>query len=65
MRITDMVPSKLLWNSAISTKGPHFAGAGIKNMYLETLLDWYEYMKMLSPFSHRTSLSIMDSLARG
>jgi hypothetical protein len=47
-----MVSSKLLWNSTISTKGAHFAGADIKNMYLDTPLDWYEYMKMpLSLFS--------------
>jgi hypothetical protein len=42
----DMVSSKILWNSVISTKDARFAGANIKNMYLETPLDWYEYMKM-------------------
>jgi hypothetical protein len=42
----DMVSSKILWNSAISTKDARFAGADIKNMYLETPLDRYEYMKM-------------------
>jgi hypothetical protein len=36
----------MLWNSVISTKDACFAGADIKNMYLETPLDWYEYMKM-------------------
>jgi hypothetical protein len=41
-----MVLSKLLWNSTISTKGARFAGADIKNMYLETPLDRYEYMQM-------------------
>jgi hypothetical protein len=46
MRTTDMVSSKLLWNSTISTPGAHFAGADIKNMYLETLLNHFEYMKM-------------------
>jgi hypothetical protein len=45
-RTTDMVSSKILWNSTISTKGARFAGADIKNMYLETPLDRYEYMKM-------------------
>jgi hypothetical protein len=43
-RTTDMVSSKLLWNSTISTPGVCFAGADIKNMYLETLLNRYEYM---------------------
>ncbi len=40
-----MVSSKLFWNSTISTKGARFAGANIKNMYLDTLLNQYEYMK--------------------
>jgi hypothetical protein len=37
MRTPDMVSSKLLWNSAIGTPGARFAGANIKNMYLESL----------------------------
>ncbi len=39
MRTADMVSSKILWNSVISTKDTHFAGTDIKNMYLETPLD--------------------------
>ncbi len=42
----NMVSSKILSNSVISTKDARFAGADNKNMYLKTLLDWYEYMKM-------------------
>jgi len=34
------------YSSVISTKDAQFAGVDIKNMYLETPLDWYEYMKM-------------------
>jgi hypothetical protein len=45
-RTADMVSSKILWNNVISTKDARFAGTDIKNMYLETPLDWYEYMKM-------------------
>jgi hypothetical protein len=41
-----MVSSKLLWNSTISTNRAHFAGANIKNIYLNMPLNWYEYMKM-------------------
>ncbi len=41
-----MVSSKLLWNSTISMKGACFAGANIKNMYLDMPLDQCEYMKM-------------------
>ncbi len=35
-----------MWNSVISTPDARFAGANIKNMYLKTPLDWYEYMRM-------------------
>jgi hypothetical protein len=42
----DMLLSKIMWNSVISTQDARFAGANIKNMYLETPLDWYEYMRM-------------------
>jgi hypothetical protein len=45
---TDMVLSKLLWNSTISTPGARFGGADIKNMYLKTPLDRYKYMKPLT-----------------
>ncbi len=45
-RIVDMVSSKILWNSVIRTKGACFAGADIKNMYLETPLHQFEYMNM-------------------
>jgi hypothetical protein len=38
-RTTDMIYSKLLWNSTISTTGTRFAGADIKNMYLKTPMD--------------------------
>jgi hypothetical protein len=41
-----MVSLNLLWNSTINTKGAHFAGADIKNMYLKTPLNRFEYMKM-------------------
>ncbi len=45
-RTADMVSSKILWNSVISTPDARFAGADIKNMYLETPLDRFTYMKM-------------------
>jgi hypothetical protein len=35
----DVVSSKILWNSVISTKDACFAGANIKHMHLETPLD--------------------------
>jgi hypothetical protein len=58
-RTANMVSSKILWNSVISTKDARFAGADIKNMYLETPLDQNEYMKMpITPFFPLTLLSI-------
>jgi hypothetical protein len=45
-RTADMLLSKIMWNSIISTLDAQFAGANIKNMYLKNLLDWYEYMRM-------------------
>jgi hypothetical protein len=35
----DMVSSKILWNSVISTKDAHFVSIDMKNMYLKTPLD--------------------------
>ena len=42
----DMVSSKIMWNSVISTPGAKFGGADIKNLYLEMPLNQYEYMQM-------------------
>ncbi len=42
----DMLLSKIMWNSIISTPDAQFAGANIKNVYLKTPLDRYEYMRM-------------------
>ncbi len=45
-RTADMLLLKIMWNSITSTPDALFAGANIKNMYLETPLDWYEYMRI-------------------
>jgi hypothetical protein len=42
----NRISAKNMWNSVISTPGAKFGGADIKNMYLETPLDQYEYMQM-------------------
>ena len=41
-----MLTAKLMWNSVISTPGARYAGMDIKNIYLGTPMDDYEYMKM-------------------
>ena len=40
----NMLTVKLLLNSAISTKGSKFMSIDIKNFYLNTLMERYEYM---------------------
>jgi hypothetical protein len=43
-RTADMVTSKILWNSVVSTPGAKYCCADVKNFYLETPMDRYEYM---------------------
>jgi hypothetical protein len=45
-KTTDLITSKLMWNSVLSTKGAKFMCLGIKNFYLTAPLDCFEYMKM-------------------
>jgi hypothetical protein len=42
----NLVSSKTMWDSVINTPNAKFDGADIKNMYLKTPLDLYEFMKM-------------------
>ena len=45
-RTADLTTSKIVWNSVFSTEGARFMGIDIKNFYLGTPLDQFEYMKM-------------------
>jgi len=45
-RTADLITSKLMWNSVLSTKGTKYMCLDIKNFYLTAPLDRYEYMKM-------------------
>ena len=45
-RTADLTTSKIIWNSVLSTEGARFMGIYIKNFYLGTPLDRFEYMKM-------------------
>jgi hypothetical protein len=45
-RTADMVTSKILWNSVVSTPGAKYCCADVKNFYLETPMDRYEYMRI-------------------
>ena len=46
-RTADLATSKLLWNSVIRTKDTKFMGIDMRNFYLGTPIDRYEYMRML------------------
>ena len=43
-RTANLITTKILWNSILSTLGAKYATADIENMYLAMPLDWYEYM---------------------
>ena len=45
-RTAEMLTAKLMWNSMISMPGARYAGFDIKNFYLGTPMNEYEYMKM-------------------
>eukprot|EP00956_Cyclotella_meneghiniana_P005705 scaffold7330_cov24-Cyclotella_meneghiniana.AAC.1 len=45
-RTADLVTSKILWNSVISTKNARYVTADLKLFYLTAPMDRYEYMRM-------------------
>ena len=45
-RTEDMTTAKILWNITISTEGDLFMGLNIKDLYLGTPLDRFEYTKI-------------------
>ena len=45
-RTADLSTTKILWNSVISTIGARYLCLDIKNFYLGTPMDRFEYMKM-------------------
>ena len=44
-RTENTTTANILWNSILTTKGAQFMGLDIKNFYLGTPLDRFEYMK--------------------
>eukprot|EP00970_Alexandrium_tamarense_P017799 scaffold11398_cov137-Alexandrium_tamarense.AAC.1 len=45
-RTADLTTAKLMWNSVISTDNARYACYDVKNFYLGTPLDRYEYMRI-------------------
>ena len=42
----DLTTIKIMWNSVISTEGARYMTADVKNFYLGTPLDCFEFMYM-------------------
>ena len=45
-RIADLMTTKIMWNSVISTPGSQYITSDVKNFYLETPMYRYEYMRI-------------------
>ena len=45
-RTADLMTTKVLWDSVISTRNAQYMCADVKNFYLCTPLEKYEYMRM-------------------
>ena len=45
-RTANLTAAKLVWNSVLIMEGARFMGIDIKNFYLGTPLDRFEYMKI-------------------
>jgi len=45
-RMADLTNAKILWNSTLSTSGAKFSAIDIGNMYFQTPLDLFEYMRI-------------------
>ena len=45
-RTADLTTKKVMWNSVISTRNARYMCADVKNFYLCTPLERYEYMRM-------------------
>ena len=45
-RTADITSTKIIWNSVISTEGARYGYLDVGDLYLETPMDKFEYMKM-------------------
>jgi hypothetical protein len=67
-RTADLTTSKILWNSIISTPGAKFASSDIGDMYLQTPMSRYEYMKIkasLIPEEFMQEYKLHDKIYNG
>jgi hypothetical protein len=64
----DLVTSKILWNSIISTPNAKYTCADIGDMYLQTPMDRYEYMRIkanLVPDEFKDLYKLHDKIHNG
>jgi hypothetical protein len=67
-RTADMTTSKMLWNSVLSTDNAKYCCADVKNFYLETPMDRYEYMRIpvhLIPEEFIQAYNLHDKIYKG
>jgi hypothetical protein len=67
-RTADLITSKILWNSNLSTPGACYMCADVKNFYLCTPMDCPEYMKMkadLFPEKFMDKYKLHDKVYKG
>ena len=64
-RTADLTTSKILWNSVISTPGARFACEDIGNMYLQTPMDRYEYMRIKAPEEFKKQYNLHNKIKNG
>jgi hypothetical protein len=56
----NLTTTKMLWNSIISTNDTRYLCLNIKNFYLGTPMDWFEYENAHQHFSHRNHQAIQS-----
>ena len=67
-RTADLITSKIMWNSVLSTPGAKYACADIGDMYLQTPMDRYEYMQIkaeLVPEEFKQLYNLHDKIFNG
>lgn len=67
-RTADLITSKILWNSTLSSEGAKYMCADVKNFYLNTPMDEPEYMKMkadLFPKEFIEAYNLQDKIYKG
>eukprot|EP00804_Cyclotella_cryptica_P015695 CCRYP_018924-RA/>CCRYP_018924-RA protein AED:0.15 eAED:0.15 QI:0/-1/0/1/-1/1/1/0/1314 len=67
-RTADLTTSKILWNSTLSTEGARYMTADVKNFYLCTPMERYQYMKMkasLIPDEFIQAYNLQEKIYKG